>query len=104
MKETYRKNQSESGILERYPEMVLSDGTTKRQFIIVNILLSVVLETTNVLFGNKIASDCSNRLLGFELQFEIICPIEKKKLTRVERMRPSSKLSNPGPKSVSSEG
>ena len=52
MKESYRRNQSESGILERYPEMGLSDGTTKQQFIIVNILLSVVLETTNVLFGN----------------------------------------------------
>ena len=38
---------------------------------------------------------------GFELQFEIICPIKKKKLTRVERTRPSSKPSNPGPKSVS---
>lgn len=57
-----------------------------------NILLSVILETANILFGNWIASDCSYRLLGLWIAIWDYLS-DKKKLTSVERTHSSSKHS-----------
>ena len=51
-------SQSESEILERFGDNRKSVyQMAKRLFIIVNILLSVILETANVLFDDRIVSD-----------------------------------------------
>lgn len=58
-------SQSESEILERFGDNRKSVyQMAKRLFIIVNILLSVILETASVLFDDRIVSDGSKPFVG----------------------------------------
>ena len=82
MKMANYSDRSESEILERFGDNRKSVyQMAKRLFIIVNILLSVILETANVLFDDRIVSDGSKPFVGALNLARIAisdCPQDKK--------------------------